>query len=116
MQDTDKQMAINLFLGNFVPEAGRPALWELDSDNYLHFTAGVLESGVEPCATGRRVTVTLLLSKRMVQFDSMTGWMSCVYASMLLVRGFRGSNVFLSSKSHLDNKALVVISSTVVCL
>lgn len=38
--DADKQMAINLFLGNFIPEKGRPALWELDTDNYLHFTAG----------------------------------------------------------------------------
>lgn len=24
------------FLGNFVPEAGKPALWELDTDYYLH--------------------------------------------------------------------------------
>eukprot|EP00891_Asterochloris_glomerata_P001020 jgi/Astpho2/1020/e_gw1.00016.22.1_t len=34
--DADKQDAINLFLGNFVPTPGQPALWELDSDYYLH--------------------------------------------------------------------------------
>jgi phosphatidylinositol 3,5-bisphosphate 5-phosphatase len=37
--DAEKQHAMNLFLGNFVPEAGKPALWELESDTYLH--AGV---------------------------------------------------------------------------
>lgn len=39
--DSDKQDALNLFLGNFVPAAGQPAIWDLDSDYYLH-------SG-EPC-------------------------------------------------------------------
>lgn len=34
--DADKQDAINLFLGHFIPERGRPTLWELDSDYYLH--------------------------------------------------------------------------------
>lgn len=34
--DAEKQDAINLFLGNFVPVVGQPALWELDSDYYLH--------------------------------------------------------------------------------
>lgn len=34
--DSEKQDAINLFLGNFVPRRGRPQLWELDSDQYLH--------------------------------------------------------------------------------
>jgi len=34
--DAEKQDAINLFLGNFIPEVGKPALWELDSDYYLH--------------------------------------------------------------------------------
>jgi hypothetical protein len=34
--DEDKQAAINLLLGNFVPQAGRPQLWELGSDYYLH--------------------------------------------------------------------------------
>ncbi|XP_010520516.1 PREDICTED: phosphoinositide phosphatase SAC3-like isoform X2 [Tarenaya hassleriana] len=31
--DADKQDAINLFLGNFQPEQGRPAIWELRSDS-----------------------------------------------------------------------------------
>ncbi|KAJ8759539.1 hypothetical protein K2173_007159 [Erythroxylum novogranatense] len=34
--DGDKQDAINLFLGYFQPQEGKPALWELDSDYYLH--------------------------------------------------------------------------------
>ncbi|KAH8962147.1 hypothetical protein BDL97_05G087000 [Sphagnum fallax] len=34
--DGEKQDAINLFLGHFQPQAGKPALWELDSDYYLH--------------------------------------------------------------------------------
>ncbi|KAJ1694472.1 hypothetical protein LUZ63_011170 [Rhynchospora breviuscula] len=34
--DGEKQDAINLFLGYFVPKEGKPALWELDSDYYLH--------------------------------------------------------------------------------
>jgi hypothetical protein len=40
--DDEKQGAINLFLGNFIPHKGRPALWELSSDYYLrvHTKAG----------------------------------------------------------------------------
>ena len=34
--DTDKQMAINLFLGMFVPKEGEPNLWDLPTDYYLH--------------------------------------------------------------------------------
>ncbi|PIA51250.1 hypothetical protein AQUCO_01100235v1 [Aquilegia coerulea] len=34
--DGEKQDAINLFLGYFKPREGKPALWELDSDYYLH--------------------------------------------------------------------------------
>ncbi|DBA88702.1 TPA: hypothetical protein ACH3X2_004820 [Trebouxia sp. C0005] len=34
--DAEKQDAINLFLGNFVPHHGHAALWELDSDYFLH--------------------------------------------------------------------------------
>jgi phosphatidylinositol 3,5-bisphosphate 5-phosphatase len=40
--DAEKQHAMNLFLGNFVPEHGKPALWELESDIYLH--AGLLHA------------------------------------------------------------------------
>ncbi|GMH17562.1 hypothetical protein Nepgr_019403 [Nepenthes gracilis] len=40
--DAVKQDAINLFLGHFQPEVGRPALWELDSDQ--HFSIGSLTS------------------------------------------------------------------------
>ncbi|KAK7349334.1 hypothetical protein VNO77_06616 [Canavalia gladiata] len=34
--DGDKQKSINLFLGHFQPQQGKPALWELDSDQ--HYT------------------------------------------------------------------------------
>ncbi|KAL0814172.1 hypothetical protein Bca101_070615 [Brassica carinata] len=34
--DGEKQDAINLFLGYIQPQDGKPALWELDSDYYLH--------------------------------------------------------------------------------
>lgn len=37
--DAEKQDAMNLFLGNFIPDARRPPLWELDSDYYLHTTS-----------------------------------------------------------------------------
>ena len=37
--DAEKQSAYNLFLGNFVPQAGRPALWDLD-EVYLHYSSG----------------------------------------------------------------------------
>ncbi|KAI7736053.1 hypothetical protein M8C21_030398, partial [Ambrosia artemisiifolia] len=32
--DAEKQDAINLFLGHYQPEIGKPALWELDSDQH----------------------------------------------------------------------------------
>jgi hypothetical protein len=35
------QDAINLFLGNFVPDKpGQPELWDLETDVYLHAAAG----------------------------------------------------------------------------
>ncbi|KAJ0794444.1 putative SAC domain, polyphosphoinositide phosphatase Fig4 [Helianthus annuus] len=36
--DAEKQDAINVFLGHYQPQLGRPALWELDSDQ--HFNVG----------------------------------------------------------------------------
>ncbi|KAL9260273.1 Phosphoinositide phosphatase SAC4-like protein [Drosera capensis] len=36
--DTEKQNAINVFLGYFQPQRGKPALWELGSDQ--HYSAG----------------------------------------------------------------------------
>ncbi|KAK6264332.1 hypothetical protein QUC31_012468 [Theobroma cacao] len=36
--DAVKQSAINLFLGHFQPQQGKPALWELDSDQ--HYSVG----------------------------------------------------------------------------
>ena len=36
--DAEKQDAINLLLGNFVPHAGTGHIWDLESDIYLHTT------------------------------------------------------------------------------
>ncbi|XP_076890434.1 phosphoinositide phosphatase SAC2-like isoform X2 [Bidens hawaiensis] len=36
--DAEKQDAINVFLGHYQPQLGRPALWELDSDQ--HYNVG----------------------------------------------------------------------------
>ncbi|XP_015902276.1 phosphoinositide phosphatase SAC2 isoform X2 [Ziziphus jujuba] len=36
--DGEKQKAINLFLGHYQPQQGKPALWELDSDQ--HYNVG----------------------------------------------------------------------------
>ncbi|KAK4427437.1 Phosphoinositide phosphatase SAC2 [Sesamum alatum] len=36
--DAEKQDAINVFLGHFQPQPGKPALWELDSDQ--HYNVG----------------------------------------------------------------------------
>ncbi|KAJ9529967.1 hypothetical protein QJQ45_023245 [Haematococcus lacustris] len=50
--DAEKQDAINLFLGNYVPSTpGQPELWELENDVYLHAT--------DP-STGRRKRDSLL--------------------------------------------------------
>ncbi|XP_078164359.1 phosphoinositide phosphatase family protein isoform X2 [Carex rostrata] len=34
--DFEKQDAINVFLGHFLPQQGKPALWELDSDQHYN--------------------------------------------------------------------------------
>ncbi|WVZ25597.1 hypothetical protein V8G54_004141 [Vigna mungo] len=51
--DGDKQKAINLFLGHFQPQQGKPALWELDSDQHyavkrhgLYLTDGSVRSTI----------------------------------------------------------------------
>ncbi|KAL5698536.1 hypothetical protein ACHQM5_029562 [Ranunculus cassubicifolius] len=41
--DAQKQDAINLFLGHFQPQEGKPALWELNSDQ--HYTVGTHSFG-----------------------------------------------------------------------
>ncbi|XP_057465987.1 phosphatidylinositol-3-phosphatase SAC1-like [Actinidia eriantha] len=61
--DGEKQDAINLFLGYFQPQEGKPALWELDSDYYLH-VSGIGDdlipyssSPVEATPMGARTTL-----------------------------------------------------------
>ena len=34
--DAEKQDAMNLFLGHFIPRPGHANIWDLDSDYYLH--------------------------------------------------------------------------------
>ncbi|XP_020292603.1 polyphosphoinositide phosphatase isoform X2 [Pseudomyrmex gracilis] len=40
--DQEKQHTINLFLGLFVPEEGKPPIWELVTDYYLHHAPACL--------------------------------------------------------------------------
>ncbi|CAA6668284.1 unnamed protein product [Spirodela intermedia] len=49
--DGEKQDAMNLFLGYFQPQEGKPALWDLDSDYYLH----VFGIGEEPFSDNERL-------------------------------------------------------------
>ncbi|KAI9123145.1 hypothetical protein K1719_006034 [Acacia pycnantha] len=43
--DAEKQDAINVFLGHFRPQQGKPALWELDSDQHYDSGKGGDEDG-----------------------------------------------------------------------
>eukprot|EP00794_Sanderia_malayensis_P000047 gene47-641_t len=51
--DSDKQQAINLFLGVYVPMEGKPNLWDLPTDYYLHHcdTRDLTEISVKPSYT-----------------------------------------------------------------
>lgn len=49
--DGEKQDAINLFLGYFKPKEGKPALWELDSDYYLHVSGMGDDVVTEKCSS-----------------------------------------------------------------
>ncbi|XP_072036306.1 LOW QUALITY PROTEIN: polyphosphoinositide phosphatase-like [Amphiura filiformis] len=51
--DADKQSAMNLFLGVFQPIAGRPNMWDLHTDYYLHHTEA---QGLEMESTRRSYT------------------------------------------------------------
>ncbi|KAF6261282.1 hypothetical protein COO60DRAFT_792022 [Scenedesmus sp. NREL 46B-D3] len=46
--DAEKQDAINLFLGNYVPSPTAPPLWELTDDYYLHSDAAIRYSQLLP--------------------------------------------------------------------
>ncbi|KAG0615581.1 hypothetical protein M758_5G052900 [Ceratodon purpureus] len=58
--DGEKQDAMNLFLGHFQPQEGKPALWELETDYYLHAGGQGEESYFEhksPSMTNRKTSV-----------------------------------------------------------
>jgi len=40
--DPEKQDAMNLFLGRFTPQLGKPPVWELGNDAHLHASRGLL--------------------------------------------------------------------------
>ena len=44
--DAEKQQAMNVFLGVFIPSENKPQIWELYSDYLLHQS---LARGVRPC-------------------------------------------------------------------
>jgi len=54
LSDSDKQSAINLFLGMFEPSDGEPNIWELTTDFYLHNRAA-LSGGLD---RSRRFLIT----------------------------------------------------------
>ncbi|XP_032457751.1 polyphosphoinositide phosphatase isoform X3 [Nasonia vitripennis] len=39
--DQEKQHTINLFLGSFIPKEGKPPIWEIITDYYLHHTPAI---------------------------------------------------------------------------
>jgi len=43
--DAEKQDAMNVFLGQFVPRRGRPQVWELESDVWMHTRVGGAAAG-----------------------------------------------------------------------
>lgn len=51
MVDAQKQEAMNLFLGNHKYEEGKPKIWELNSDYYLHNTGTRREVNYSPSYT-----------------------------------------------------------------
>ena len=46
--DSEKQQAINLFLGVFVPRPGKPNIWEMQTDFYLHNEAAAGTAAARP--------------------------------------------------------------------
>ncbi|XP_071716624.1 phosphoinositide phosphatase SAC2-like isoform X2 [Rutidosis leptorrhynchoides] len=52
--DAEKQDAINVFLGHYQPQIGRPALWELDSDQHYNVGGEGSNTFVERNRTIRR--------------------------------------------------------------
>lgn len=59
--DTEKQHTINLFLGLFVPEENKPAIWELQTDYYMHHTVSLRKD------SARRVPLTMWWDKEVLE-------------------------------------------------
>jgi hypothetical protein len=62
--DGEKQDAMNLFLGHFQPEEGKPALWDLETDYYLHAGGQTEEYFLEPNKSSKTVTIKPLVKSR----------------------------------------------------
>ncbi|OAY66692.1 Phosphoinositide phosphatase SAC2 [Ananas comosus] len=94
--DAEKQDAINVFLGHFQPQQGRPALWELDSDQHYNigrrgtltdesarsFIKRSLSDGnilcesntpAPACNLGQRETLNSAVPSRLPQAEDITG-------------------------------------------
>lgn len=83
--DAEKQNAINVFLGHFQPQQGKPALWELDSDQ--HHIIGIHNPNVIESAKS--------FFKRSLSDGNILGESdSCLMASIV------GHNQPLSDKEH----------------
>ena len=58
ISDSDKQNTINLFLGVFRPEVGKPSIWEkeFNSDYYLHHQVRVKNCRLLSTPSGFRLS------------------------------------------------------------
>lgn len=66
LPDLEKQIATNIFLGLFLPAEGKPNIWELPTDFYLHNrnVRAVLEH------LRFRYLVVLILNARSISYDT----------------------------------------------
>lgn len=60
--DMEKQHAINLFLGNFVPNPQKPPLWDFESDHYLH--GGQTNSSTALASVGSSANLSQVVASR----------------------------------------------------
>ncbi|KAH9713838.1 phosphoinositide phosphatase SAC2 [Citrus sinensis] len=89
--DAEKQNAINVFLGHFQPQQGKPALWELDSDQ--HHIIGIHDPNVIESAKS-------FFKRSLSDGNILNESDSCLMASIV------GHNQPLAEREHRGTKGL----------
>lgn len=89
--DAEKQNAINVFLGHFQPQQGKPALWELDSDQ--HHVIGIHDPNVIESAKS-------FFKRSLSDGNILNESDSCLMASIV------GHNQPLAEREHRGTKGL----------